>query len=47
MTTDEKVEALIEQAAALPDDAQYQLFQSLAEMRSHHLGVDYRDEKER
>ena len=40
MTTDEKVESLLEQAGELPDDAQAELFQSLAEMRSNHLGID-------
>jgi len=39
MTTEEKVEALIEQAAALPDHAQADLVQSLLAMRSQHLGV--------
>ena len=40
MTADEKVESLIQQAAELPDDAQAELFRSLVEMRSQHLGID-------
>ena len=40
MNTDEKLEALIEQAGELPDDPQAELFKSLVEMRAQHLGVD-------
>ena len=40
MTIDDKVDSLIEQAAALPDEAQEQLLQSLFTMRSGFLGVD-------
>jgi len=39
MTTDEKLESLIQQAAELPDDSQAELFRSLVEMRSHYLGI--------
>jgi hypothetical protein len=34
MTTDDKVESLIQQAAELPEDAQAELVQLLVEMRS-------------
>ena len=37
MTTQEKVEALIEQAAELPEEAQAELVHSLVEMRSQPL----------
>ena len=47
MTTQEKVESLIQQAAELPDDAQAQLVQSLVEMRCQHLGFYHFDEEER
>jgi hypothetical protein len=40
MTTDEKIEFLIQQAGELPDEAQHALFQSLVEMRLPHLGID-------
>jgi len=43
MTTDQKVELLIQQAADLPDDAQEDLFLSLVQMRSQHLGIDNTD----
>ena len=46
MTIDEKVDSLIEQAAALPDEAQAELVQSLLGMRSQNLGVYDRDETE-
>lgn len=47
MTTQQKVESLIEQAAELPDEAQVELVQSLVEMRSQHLGIYHLDEDER
>lgn len=47
MTTQQKVEALIEQAAELPDDAQAELVQSLFTMRSHYLGLPDSDDIER
>ena len=47
MTTQEKVEALIEQAAELPEEAQAELVHSLVEMRSQHLGIYHLDEEER
>ena len=39
MTTDDKLQSLIQQLSELPDEAQAELFQSLAEMRSQHLGI--------
>ena len=39
MTTDEKIDALIQQFSELSDEAQADLFRSFAEMRSQHLGV--------
>jgi hypothetical protein len=47
MTTQEKVQALIEQAAELPEEAQAELVHSLVEMRSQHLGIYHLDEDER
>jgi hypothetical protein len=47
MTTREKVEFLISQAAELPDEAQAELVQSLVEMRSQHLGIYSQDDDER
>jgi hypothetical protein len=46
VTTDEKVESLIREAAELPDEAQAELVQSLVEMRSQHLGVYHLDDDE-
>ena len=46
MTTREKVELLIEQAAELPEEAQAELVQTLVEMRSHQLGIYHLDEDE-
>ena len=40
MTIDEKVDSLIDQAAALPDESQEQLLQALFMMRSGFSGVD-------
>lgn len=40
MTTQEKVEALIQQAAELPEEGQAELVKSLVEMRSQYLGID-------
>jgi hypothetical protein len=39
MSDAEKLEYLIEQAAALPDDALKELFQSLIEMHADQLGI--------
>ena len=39
MTTNEKVEALIEQAAELPVEAQTELVTSLLSMRAQDLGL--------
>jgi hypothetical protein len=47
MTTQEKVESLIQQAAELPEEAQAELVHSLVEMRSQHLGIYHLDEDER
>ena len=47
MTTQEKVEALIQQAAELPEEAQAELVQSLVEMRSQNLGIYHLDDDER
>ena len=47
MTTQQKVELLIEQAAALPEEAQAELVQSLVEMRGQHLGLYPLDDDER
>lgn len=40
MTIDDEVDSLIERVAALPDEAQEELLQSLFMMRSGFLGVD-------
>jgi hypothetical protein len=47
MTAQEKVEALIRQAAELPEDAQAELVESLVEMRAEHLGIYHVDDDER
>ena len=47
MTTQEKVEALIQQAAELPDEAQAELVETLVEMRSQHLGIYHLNDEER
>ena len=47
MTSQEKVEALIQQAAELPDEAQAELVESLVEMRSQHLGIYHLNDEER
>ena len=47
MTTQEKVESLIRQAAELPEDAQAELLQSLVEMHAEHLGIYHVDDEER
>jgi hypothetical protein len=47
MTTQEKIESLIQQAADLPEEAQAELVQSLVEMRSQNLGVYHLDDDER
>ncbi len=40
MTIDEQLDALIQQAGELPDEAQAALFLSLLAMRAPHLGLD-------
>jgi hypothetical protein len=47
MTTQEKIEALIQEAAELPDEAQAELVESLVEMRSQHLGIYHLNDEER
>ena len=47
MTTQDKIEALLQQAAELPDEAQAELVQSLVEMRAQHLGIYHLDDEER
>jgi hypothetical protein len=47
MTTQEKIEALIQEAAELPDEAQAELVESLVEMRSQHLGIYHFNDEER
>jgi hypothetical protein len=47
MTTQEKVESLIRQAAELPGEAQAELLDSLIEMRAEDLGVYHVDDDER
>ena len=47
MTTQEKVESLIRQAAELPEEAQAELLQSLVEMHAEHLGIYHVDDEER
>ena len=47
MTTQEKVEALIQLASELPDEAQADLVESLVEMRSQHLGIYHLNDEER
>jgi hypothetical protein len=44
MTTQEKVESLIEQVTELPEDAQAELVHTLIEMRSQQLGIHQLDE---
>jgi hypothetical protein len=47
MTTDDKVESLIQQATELPEEAQAELVQLLVEMRAEHLGIYSPDDEER
>jgi hypothetical protein len=47
VTTDEKVENLIQEAAELPEEAQVELLQSLVVMRAEHLGIYTLDDDER
>ncbi len=47
MTTQEKVESLIQQATELPEEAQAELVDSLVEMRLQHRGVYCVDDEER
>ena len=44
MTTTEKLEALLNEAAELPDDAQTELVRSLVEMRVGSLPLDFHDD---
>lgn len=45
MTTQEKVESLIQEAVELPDEVQVELLQSLIEARAEHLGIYHIDDK--
>ena len=45
MTTEKKLQSLIQQVGDLPDEAQAELFQSLVQMRSQHLGIDIADQE--
>jgi hypothetical protein len=47
MTTREKVEALIDQVAELPDDAQAEFVETLLDMRAQHIGIYRVDDDER
>ena len=47
MTTREKIESLIQQTAELPEEAQAELFQTLAEMRGQYFGIYHLDDDER
>jgi hypothetical protein len=47
MTTHEKVQALIEQVADLPEYAQREVVESLLDMRAQHLGIYHLDDDER
>jgi hypothetical protein len=47
MTTEQKVQSLIRQVAALPADAQSEVMQSLIEMHAEQLGVYQVDDDER
>ena len=47
MSTQEKVEALIQQSAELPEEAQVEVVQSLIEMRAHDTGIYQFDDDER
>jgi hypothetical protein len=47
MTTQEKVERLIAQVAALPDEAQAEILQSLIEMRAEQFGIYHLDDDDR
>ena len=47
MTIAEKVEALINEVAELPEEAQAEVVQSLIELRSQHLGIYQLDDDDR
>ena len=47
MTTQEKVESLVRQVVALPEEAQEELVQALVEMRAEQLGIYQLDDDER
>jgi uncharacterized membrane protein len=44
MTTTEKLEALLDEVAALPNDAQTELVCSLVEMRAGSLALDFHND---
>jgi hypothetical protein len=47
MTSQEKVDALIQQVSELPEEAQAELVQSLVDMRFQNLGIYHLDDEER
>ena len=47
MTTEDKVEFLIQQASELPDEAQSELFKSLIQMLAPNLGTYETDDEDR
>ena len=47
MTTQEKVQALIEQVADLPDYAQAELVETLLDIRAQQIGIYHLDDDER
>ena len=47
MSTQERVEALIQEVSELPEDAQAEVVQSLVEMRSQDLGIYHLNDEER
>ena len=46
MTTQEKIESLIDQVAELPEEVQAELVHTLVEIRSHQLGIYHLGEDE-
>ncbi len=46
MSTEKKVESLIQQVAELPEYAQVELLQTLVAMRAEHLGIHSLDDDE-
>jgi len=46
MTTQQKVDTLIREAAELPEEAQAELLHTLVDMRAQHLGIYTLDDEE-